>query len=68
MPDADRALGERLHATISAAKFKTRYATLGFLHAAPLDDGPRRPTAFALTALTDAEAARIAALTIRAAG
>ena len=68
MPDADRALDERLHATISAANFKTRYATLGLLHAATLNDGPMWPTAFTLTALTDAEAAGIAALVKRAVG
>jgi hypothetical protein len=91
MPEPDRALGERLHALItasapalaprlwygmpayardgkvvcffqSAAKFKTRYATLGFMHEANLDDGPMWPTAFALKQLTAAAEARIAAL------
>ena len=46
----------------SAAKFKTRYATFGFQHAANLDDGAMWPTAFALKELTAAEEARIAAL------
>src|SRR5919199_1548862 len=46
----------------SAAKFKTRYATFGFLHEANLDDGGMWPVAFALTELTAAEEARIAAL------
>jgi hypothetical protein len=46
----------------SAAKFKTRYATLGFMHAANLDDGAMWPVAFGLTAVTAAEEARIAAL------
>ena len=32
----------------SAAKFKTRYATFGFQHAANLDDGGMWPVAFAL--------------------
>jgi uncharacterized protein YdhG (YjbR/CyaY superfamily) len=50
----------------SAQKFKTRYATLGFMHAANLDDGAIWPTAFALTALTAAEEERIAALVKRA--
>jgi hypothetical protein len=45
-----------------AAKFKTRYATFGFMHAANLDDGAMWPTAFALKDLTAAEEARIAAL------
>src|SRR5213083_254451 len=39
----------------SAAKFKTRYATFGFLHDAHLDDGAMWPTAFALTTLTATE-------------
>jgi hypothetical protein len=46
----------------SAQKFKTRYATLGFLHEANLDDGAMWPTSFALVELTAAAAARIAAL------
>ena len=46
----------------SARKFKTRYATLGFMHAANLDDGAMWPTAFALTELTPDVEARIAAL------
>jgi uncharacterized protein YdhG (YjbR/CyaY superfamily) len=45
-----------------AQKFKTRYATLGFSDKASLDDGAMWPTAFALTELTTAEEARIAAL------
>ena len=95
MPQPDRALGERLHAIItasapdlspktwygmpayakdgkvvcffqSAAKFKTRYATLGFMHAANLDEGGMWPTAFALKELTAAEEARIVALVKKA--
>jgi len=42
-----------------AQKFKTRYATLGFSDKANLDDGAMWPTAFALTALTATEEARI---------
>jgi hypothetical protein len=45
-----------------AAKFKTRYATLGFNDSAQLDDGAMWPVAFALTAVTPAEEAKIAAL------
>ena len=45
----------------SAQKFKTRYATLGFMHEAKLDDGAMWPTAFALKELTAAEEARIGA-------
>jgi uncharacterized protein YdhG (YjbR/CyaY superfamily) len=91
MPEQDRALGERLHAIItasapsltprlwygmpayakdgnvvcffqSARKFKTRYATLGFSDKANLDDGAMWPTYYALTRLTAADEARIAAL------
>jgi uncharacterized protein YdhG (YjbR/CyaY superfamily) len=52
----------------SASKFKTRYATFGFQHAAKLDEGPMWPTAFALVELTAAEEARIAALVKKAVG
>ena len=51
----------------SAQKFKTRYATLGFMHAANLDDGAMWPVAFALMGLTAAEEARIEALVKKAA-
>ena len=50
----------------SALKFKTRYATLGFMHEANLDEGPMWPTAFALKALTAAEEAKIVALVKKA--
>ena len=91
MPEADRALGERVHAIVtasapsltprlwygmpayardgkvvcffqSAAKFKSRYATLGFSDQASLDDGTMWPSGFALTRLTAADEARIGAL------
>jgi len=52
----------------SAAKFKARYATLGFNDAASLDHGAMWPTAFALERLTAAEEAKIAALVKKAAG
>jgi uncharacterized protein YdhG (YjbR/CyaY superfamily) len=97
MPEADRVLGERLHAIIkaaaptltprlwygmpafakdgkvvcffqSAAKFKTRYSTFGFMHEAKLDEGHMWPTGFALTGLTAAEEARIVALVKKAVG
>jgi uncharacterized protein YdhG (YjbR/CyaY superfamily) len=51
----------------SAEKFKTRYATFGFSDAANLDEGNVWPTAFALTALTSADEAKIAALVKKAA-
>ncbi len=50
----------------SAAKFKTRYATLGFQHDANLDEGAMWPVAFALKAMTAAEEARISALVKKA--
>ena len=50
----------------SAQKFKTRYATLGFMHEASLDEGAMWPTAFALKELTAADEARIAALVKKA--
>ncbi|MFD5447267.1 iron chaperone [Streptomyces sp. NPDC003470] len=46
----------------SAAKFKARYATLGFNDPAKLDEGAMWPTAFALTEVTPEVEERIAAL------
>ena len=46
----------------NAAKFKERYAMLGFNDSANLDDGSMWPVAFALTKLTKADEARIAKL------
>lgn len=95
MPDADRALAERLHAIVkavapdlspktwygmpayardgkvvcffqAAAKFNTRYATLGFNDTAHLDEGQMWPTAYALKELTPADEARISELMKRA--
>jgi uncharacterized protein YdhG (YjbR/CyaY superfamily) len=50
-----------------AYKFKSRYATFGFDVAAKLDDGSMWPVAYALTELTAADEARIAALVKKAA-
>jgi uncharacterized protein YdhG (YjbR/CyaY superfamily) len=50
----------------SAAKFKSRYATLGFSDKANLDDGAMWPTDFALKKLTAAEEKKIAALVKKA--
>jgi len=50
----------------SAAKFKSRYATLGFEEAANLDDGAMWPTSFAVKELTPKEESKIAALVKRA--
>lgn len=49
-----------------AGKFKARYATLGFQDNAALDEGTFWPTSFALIAIDDAVAARIAELVRRA--
>ncbi len=49
-----------------SAKFKTRYATLGFNDSAHLDDGTMWPVAFALKELTAADEAKIAALVKKA--
>jgi uncharacterized protein YdhG (YjbR/CyaY superfamily) len=52
----------------SAQKFKSRYATFGFSDKARLDEGAMWPTSFALTKLTRADEARIAALVKKAVG
>ena len=51
----------------SAAKFKARYATLGFSDKANLDAGNMWPTSFALKELTSAEEKKIAGLVKKAA-
>ncbi|GII77491.1 hypothetical protein Sru01_24730 [Sphaerisporangium rufum] len=50
----------------AAQKFNTRYATLGFSDKANLDDGAMWPAAYALTGLTPAAEAQIAALVKKA--
>lgn len=50
------------------AKFKVRYATLGFSDKAHLDDGSMWPSAYALTEMTPAVEARITALVKMAVG
>ncbi len=51
----------------AAAKFKSKYATFGFIHDnAKLDDGNMWPNAFSLKELTAAEEAKIAALVRKA--
>ena len=52
----------------SAAKFKTRYCTLGFSEDAQLDDGQMWPTSFAVIEITPAVEKRIAELILGAAG
>lgn len=49
-----------------AAKFKSRYAMLGFNDTATLDDGDMWPTYYAITALTPEVEKRIAELVTRA--
>jgi uncharacterized protein YdhG (YjbR/CyaY superfamily) len=51
----------------AADKFKSRYATFGFEENAALDDGEMWPTSWALTKLTAAHEAKIAALVKKAA-
>jgi uncharacterized protein YdhG (YjbR/CyaY superfamily) len=51
-----------------AAKFKSRYATLGFNDDANLDEGTMWPTSYALTELNAADEARIGALVKKAVG
>jgi uncharacterized protein YdhG (YjbR/CyaY superfamily) len=51
-----------------AAKFKERYAMLGFNDTANLDSGNTWPVAFALTELTAADEKKIAALVKKAVG
>jgi uncharacterized protein YdhG (YjbR/CyaY superfamily) len=53
---------------VSAKKFKTRYATLGFSDQARLDDGDFWPNAFALIKLTPTVEAKITALVKKAVG
>jgi uncharacterized protein YdhG (YjbR/CyaY superfamily) len=50
----------------SGQKYNSRYSTFGFQDAANLDDGAMWPTTFALTELTAADEARIAALVKKA--
>jgi uncharacterized protein YdhG (YjbR/CyaY superfamily) len=50
----------------AASKFNSRYATFGFNDDANLDEGTMWPTSFALTELTAADEARIAALVKKA--
>ena len=49
-----------------AAKFKARYATLGFSDNAHLDDGAMWPNSYALTEMTAADEARIVELVKKA--
>jgi uncharacterized protein YdhG (YjbR/CyaY superfamily) len=46
----------------SAAKFKARYATIGFQQAANLDEGNFWPNSYAVTELTAADQKQLVAL------
>jgi len=59
--------GKALFFFQDAAKFKARYATIGFNDNATLDDGELWPTSFALKELTPAAEAKIVALVKKAA-
>lgn len=50
----------------SAAKFKVRYATIGFQPDAKLDDGDFWPTSYAVTTLTAADQEHLVALLTKA--
>jgi len=62
MPAYVNAAGKTICFFQPAAKFKTRYSTLGFQDAAKLDDGNVWPNAYAITKLTAADEATIAKL------
>ena len=66
MPAYNNADGKPVCFFQSAAKFKSRYAMIGFSDSAKLDDGALWPTYFAVAELGDAEAARVAELVKRA--
>ena len=68
MPAYANAEGKVVCYFTPAAKFKERYATLGFNADAKLDDGRMWPTSWALTEMTAAEARRIGDLVKKAAG
>ena len=68
MPTWVRPDGKRVCFFQPAAKFKARYATLGFDEGANLDEGAMWPTSYALTALSPTDEKRIAELVKQAAG
>ena len=67
MPTYARQDGKRVCFFQAAAKFKARYATLGFDEGANLDDGAMWPTSYALTDLTAADEKRVIELVRQAA-
>ncbi len=66
MPASANAEGKVICFFQTTQKFKARYATFGFNDGAHLDEGTMWPTSFALTKLTAADEARIAALVRKA--
>lgn len=66
MPAYTNAQGKVVCFFQDAAKFKVRYATLGFQHDANLDDGNMWPTGFALLKITAKEEAEIVRLVKKA--
>ncbi len=66
MPAYTNAEGKVVVFFQSAAKFKVRYATIGFQEAAHLDEGNLWPSAFAVTKLTAADKKQVVALLRRA--
>ncbi len=66
MPAYANAEGKVICFFQTTQKFKARYATFGFNDGAHLDEGTMWPTSFALTKLTAADEARIAALVKKA--
>ncbi|MFE1319717.1 iron chaperone [Kitasatospora phosalacinea] len=66
MPAYNNADGKPVCFFQSAAKFKSRYAMIGFSDNAKLDDGAMWPTYFAIADLGEAEATRVADLVKRA--
>ncbi len=66
MPAYTNAEGKVVVFFQSAAKFKVRYATIGFQEAAHLDEGNLWPSTFAVTKLTAADKKQVVALLRRA--
>ena len=68
MPAYTNAEGKVVVFFQSAAKFKVRYATIGFQEAAHLDEGNLWPSSYAVTRLTAADKKRVVELLKRAVG
>jgi len=66
MPAYTNAEGKVVVFFQSAAKFKVRYATIGFQEAAHLDEGNLWPSSYAVTRLTAADKKRVVELLKRA--